>query len=144
MASKPRNSCSGQPWIERRLRRLGVAPPLAPTLVLAVPGLIDYRPLTERWVTAQLGASLRPLADLDRIASILFGLVTPPRAAPIPALLERTAGLVRQLDPAGLDCGQRVNLRFIVALLLALQRTLSTRNPGDQNLPGPTPGAARP
>jgi hypothetical protein len=99
------------------LRRLGAALLLAPTLVLAAPGLTDYRPLTERWVTAQLSAALQPPADLDRIASILYGLVTPPRAAPTAALLERTAGLVRQLSPAGLDCAQRVNLRFIVALL---------------------------
>ena len=117
MASKPRNSCSGRPWIERPGRRLAAALLLAPSLALAAPGLLEYRPLTERWVTAQLSASLGPPPDLDRIASILYGLVTPPLAAPVPALLEQTAELLRRLDYASLDCGQRVNLRFIAAFL---------------------------
>jgi hypothetical protein len=99
------------------MRRLAAILLLAPTLGLSAPSLLDYRPLTERWVAAQLSASLGPPPNLDQIASILYGLVTPPLRAPVPALLERTAGLLRQLDPANLDCGQRVNLRFIAAFL---------------------------
>lgn len=120
MASRPRNSCSGRPRTEpfgNRLRRLQAALLLIPAAAAATAGILEYQPQTERWVAARLSESLRPPPDLDRIASVLYGLVEPPLAEPVPALLEQTARLIRELDPGRLDCSQQVNLRFIAAFL---------------------------
>ncbi len=71
---------------------------------------------TRQWVLEHLHAALALPLDLDRIASMIYGLVSDRWMAAQPdtrQALGKLADRVREFDPAALDCEELVNLRFI-------------------------------